>query len=183
MPDGFDTRAARRAVFLDRDGVLNAAEMRGGRPYPPTTVANLVLLPGVEEACRRLHCAGFVLVVVTNQPDIARGTMTHADVEAIHTWLSHRLPIDEFVVCPHDDADGCPCRKPRPGMLVSAAARLGIDLASSTTVGDRWRDIAAGRQAGTRTVWLDRGYAERTPDSPNLRVGELIDAVEWIVRR
>jgi D-glycero-D-manno-heptose 1,7-bisphosphate phosphatase len=170
------------AVFLDRDGVLNAARVVDGRPYPPERPEDVELLPGVEAACRALSAAGCKLIVITNQPDIARGTARAEDVAAINAALAERLGLDEVVVCPHDDADDCPCRKPRPGMIVDAAARWDIDLARSVTVGDRWRDVAAGRAAGTRTVFLDRRYAERLPDAPDVTVRELEESVPWILR-
>lgn len=167
------------AAFLDRDGVLIAARVVDGRPYPPEDV---VLLPGVAEACRALSGAGLKLIVVTNQPDVARGTVSLAAVEAINDRLRAALPLDEVVVCPHDDPDGCDCRKPRPGMITQAAARWDVDLERSVTVGDRWRDVEAGRCAGTRTVFVDRGYAERSPAQPDLTVSELEASVTWIIR-
>jgi len=169
-------------VFLDRDGVLNAAVVRGGRPYPPASVAELTLLPGVRDACRVLKAAGFLLIGVTNQPDIARGSTPAETVAAINNALQAELDIDEFGVCPHDDADGCDCRKPKPGLLLRAAARFDIDLSGSFMVGDRWRDIEAGRRAGCRTVFIDYGYDERRPDSPDLVTGSLADIVPELVR-
>src|SRR5439155_24902608 len=107
------------AVFLDRDGVLNRAVVRQGKPYPPASVEELEILPGVPEALSRLKAAGYSLVVVTNQPDVARGVTTRAMVEEMHRFLAERLPIDEFRVCMHDDWDNCECRKPRPGLLLA----------------------------------------------------------------
>ena len=121
---------ARRAVFLDRDGVLNAAVVRDGLPHPPGSVDEVEVLPGAEDACSRLRAAGFDLVVVTNQPDIARGTQTLEVVHRINNALLAALPLDEVVICPHDDADGCDCRKPKPGMLMAAAQRRGIALSA-----------------------------------------------------
>jgi D-glycero-D-manno-heptose 1,7-bisphosphate phosphatase len=173
--------APRRAVFLDRDGVLNEAVVVGGRPHPPDSVADLVLTPGVEEACAELRGAGFLLIVVTNQPDIARRTRDRATVDAINDELCRRLGLDDVLVCPHDDEDGCPCRKPRPGLLLEAAARWGVPLAESVMVGDRWRDVDAGRSAGCRTVLLARDYDERPAASADLVTGTLHDAVPWII--
>lgn len=172
---------SRAAVFLDRDGVLSAPVVHDGRPYPPSTAEDLALLPGAAEACRLLAEAGLALIVITNQPDIARGTMRPATVAAINERLMEQLELDEVVVCPHDDADGCACRKPKPGMLIEASERWRIDLASSVTVGDRWRDVDAGRAAGTRTVFVDRCYNERGPEAPDLTVGELHESVPWIL--
>jgi D-glycero-D-manno-heptose 1,7-bisphosphate phosphatase len=167
----------RPAVFLDRDGVLNEAPVVNGTPHPPATPAELRVIPSAIGACRRLKEAGYVLVVVTNQPDIARGTETMAGAQALNNAVAVEMPIDEFVICPHDDADGCPCRKPLPGMLLDAAGRMGLDLAHSFMVGDRWRDIEAGRRAGCTTVLVDRGYTERKPQDPDIVVNELVEAV------
>jgi D-glycero-D-manno-heptose 1,7-bisphosphate phosphatase len=172
----------RRAVFLDRDGVLNAAVVRDGVPHPPAGAEELEMLPGVEEACARLRGAGYDLVVVTNQPDIARGTQTAEAVERINNVLVEALPLDEVVVCPHDDADDCPCRKPKPGMLVDAAGRRGLDLAASFMVGDRWRDVEAGRRAGCKTIFVDRGYDQGLAQ-PDVTVSDLGEAAAWILGR
>jgi D-glycero-D-manno-heptose 1,7-bisphosphate phosphatase len=174
----------RRAVFLDRDGVLNEPILRDGRPYPPSGLHELTLVPDAEAALARLKQCGFFLVVVTNQPDVARGTSTRADVERIHRHLASHLPLDDFFTCYHDDSDRCDCRKPLPGLLVKAAARYGIDLARSYMVGDRWRDIEAGQAAGCRTVWIDHGYRERGPSRPpDARVRSIGEAAAWIVEQ
>jgi D-glycero-D-manno-heptose 1,7-bisphosphate phosphatase len=169
-------------VFLDRDGVLNAAVIREGRPYPPSRAEDVVVLPGVREACEQLRAGGFELVVVTNQPDVARGTQTLEAVHRIHVVLAGVLAVDEFVVCPHDDADACACRKPKPGMLVDAAQRRGIDLEASYMVGDRWRDVEAGKNAGCRTLFIDRSYREKQPEAPDQTVQDLREAAFWILR-
>jgi len=172
---------SRPAVFLDRDGVLNEPVVRRGRPRPPETTAALRVLPGVREVCRELSGAGLALVCVTNQPDIARGTQDLATVTAMNEHLRALLGLDEVVVCPHDDDDGCVCRKPRPGMILDAARRLHLDVSHSITIGDRWRDIEAGRAAGTWTVLVDYSYTERRPDHPDLIVKGLEEAVPWII--
>lgn len=160
----------RPAVFLDRDGTLNVQFVRNGKPYPPQTVAEFHLYDGVIEACAQLKSAGYVLVVATNQPDVGRGQQQQPVVEAMHDRLRALLPmIDLIQVCFHGgDAHGqpCACRKPKPGMLTDAAQRLGLDLARSWMVGDRWGDIDAGHAAGCRTVFIDRGYSERAPSKP-----------------
>jgi D-glycero-D-manno-heptose 1,7-bisphosphate phosphatase len=169
------------AAFLDRDGVLNEPVLRAGRPYPPEAVKDVRVLPGALESCRRLSDAGLKLVCVTNQPDIARGTQDSATVAAINEYVRELLNLDEVVVCPHDDVDGCDCRKPLPGMILEAATRLDLDVSRSVTVGDRWRDVEAGRAAGTWTVFVDYGYNERQPDGPDLIVKDLKEAVPWII--
>jgi D-glycero-D-manno-heptose 1,7-bisphosphate phosphatase len=165
------------AVFLDRDGVLNEAPVVAGTPHPPARPSELRVIRSAADACRRLREAGYVLVVVTNQPDVARGTESLEGVQALNDAVAAEMPIDEFVICPHDDSDGCACRKPLPGMLLDAAGRLGLDLEHSFMVGDRWRDIEAGRRAGCTTAFVDRGYTERKPEDPDIVVNELVEAV------
>ncbi len=174
----------RAAVFLDRDGVLNAMRLGpDGVPRPPATAADLVVLPRVPQAIVRLRALGFDLIVVTNQPDIARGTQTREQAVAINERLRTELGLDDVRMCAHDDADACGCRKPAPGLLVLAAAERGVDLTRSYMVGDRWRDVEAGRRAGCRTVLLDSGYAEGVPSSPDHRAADLWEAVRWIEQR
>ena len=172
----------RRAAFLDRDGVLTRAFVREGKPYPPASLAELEILPGVAQALQRLHAAGVLNVVVTNQPDVALGTQRREVVEAINERLSRQLPLDAVKVCYHADAEGCACRKPRPGMLLEAARELGIDLARSFMVGDRWRDVCAGNAAGCQAFFVDCGYAEARPVAPFVAVKSLSDAVDRILR-
>lgn len=172
--------AVSRAVFLDRDGVINRPVIRDGKPFPPSSAAELEILPDAPAALSRLRNAGFRLVVVTNQPDVARGTRSREEVERIHAALKSRLPLDGIRTCYHDDPDGCACRKPKPGLLVDAAREMGVDLKASYMVGDRWRDIEAGRSAGCATVFIDRGYTERRPSGYNVRVESLAEAAEWI---
>jgi len=173
--------SGQRAVFLDRDGVINQAIVRGGKPYPPANVDELVMQADAPAALQTLKQAGFLLLVVTNQPDIARGKQTLAAVEAIHQALQKALPLDDFFLCPHDDRDHCACRKPRPGLLLMGAAKYQVDLSRSFMVGDRWRDIEAGAQAGCATVWIDFGYREkRSSIQPSATVNSLRAAVDWI---
>lgn len=171
----------RRAVFLDRDGVINRALVRDGKPYPPTDLAEMEILPGVGAAMSALHAAGWMLVVVTNQPDVARGTTPRANVEAINHYLQQQLPIDEFRTCFHDSNDGCRCRKPLPGALQDSAKANNIDLAASYMVGDRWRDTEAGASAGCKTIFIDYGYDEKQPQTTDFRVQSLAEAANIIL--
>jgi D-glycero-D-manno-heptose 1,7-bisphosphate phosphatase len=171
---------SRPAVFLDRDGVINRAEIRDGTPRPPMGLEDFVLLPGVVEAVHLLRQAGFAIVIVTNQPDVARGDQRRSVVEAMNELVHDALKPDRIEVCYHDEADGCGCRKPAPGMLLAAAAELALDLSASFMVGDRWRDIDAGHRAGCRTIFVDRGYPERQPAAPDAVVPDLPAAVAWI---
>ena len=171
---------ARHAVFLDRDGVINRAILRAGKPHPPAALDEVEILPGTRPALEKLHSEGFLLVVVTNQPDVARGSQTRENVEAIHSFLGTRLPIDQFRVCYHDDRDDCACRKPAPGLILEAAQQENIDLAHSYMIGDRWRDVEAGKRAGCKTIFIDYGYSEMQPEAPDFRVHTLSEAVEII---
>ena len=171
---------SRPAVFLDRDGVLNEAFVRDGVPTPPRSVDEFRVLPDAPRACSDLKRAGFVLVVVTNQPDVARGTLSAAEVDRIHERLRSQVPLDEICVCLHDDSDVCTCRKPRPGMLLDAAERLNLDLARSACVGDRWRDVEAARRAGVKAVFVERHYGERQPVDADVAVANLAEAAAWI---
>ncbi|MBM3784022.1 MAG: HAD-IIIA family hydrolase [Acidobacteria bacterium] len=171
-----------RAVFLDRDGVLNQAVVREGKPYPPSDASAMRLTDGAGAALARLKALGYLLIVVTNQPDLARGTQLAANMEGIHESLRQQLPLDAFFVCPHDGPDHCACRKPKPGLIQQAQAEYGIELASSYLIGDRWRDIDAARAAAVRSIWIDYGYAERGPSAaPAATVKSLPEAVDWIV--
>ncbi len=174
----------RRAVFLDRDGVLNRPTVRDGKPYPPTCAEELVLLPRVKEACARLRDAGYLLVVVTNQPDVGRGTLTKEIVEGMHARLRALLPLADVRVCYHaggGHGQPCKCRKPQPGLVLAAAADLNIDLKESYLVGDRWRDVECGKRAGVRTVFLDWGYDEFLAQKPDFRAADLLHAVDSII--
>jgi D-glycero-D-manno-heptose 1,7-bisphosphate phosphatase len=166
----------RSAVFLDRDGVINRAFVRDGTPHPPDSLRDLEILPHVPEALSALKAQGYSLVVVTNQPDVARGAASRELVDSIHERLRGDLGLDGIFTCFHDDADECDCRKPKPGLLFRAAHDLGIDLTSSFMVGDRWRDVEAGRRAGCRTLFVDRGYRESLTHSCDFRVGSLLEA-------
>jgi len=173
-----------RAVFLDRDGVINRALERDGKPYPPTTLAEFEILPDVSDACARLKAAGFLLIVATNQPDVGRGTLKPEVVEKIHAHLLAQLPIERVEVCfhPGKGLSDCHCRKPKPGMLLRAAKELNIDLTQSWMVGDRWRDVDCGHAAGCRTVFLDYGYAEELRQKPDFSARNLAEAADIILR-
>ena len=172
------------AVFFDRDGVLNHAVVREGKPYPPRDLSEFEIVDHAREDLLLLKEMGFVLVVVTNQPDIARGTQTQREVDAMNELLCRELPLDDVLVCPHDSMDECDSRKPSPGLLHSAAGRYGLDLQKSFLIGDRWRDIDAGHAAGCTTILIDYGYEERGPTKePALRVRSLGEAVSFIASR
>jgi D-glycero-D-manno-heptose 1,7-bisphosphate phosphatase len=173
----------RRAVFLDRDGVISRSLVRGGLPFAPIALSDFEILPEASEACRRLKQADFLLIVVTNQPEVGRGTMKRETVEAMHAKMLGALPIDRVEVCYHPGhgMSHCDCRKPKAGLLLKAARELDIELARSWMVGDRWRDIDCGFAAGCRTVFIDRGYAESLRRTPDFRAKDLAQAADAIL--
>jgi len=172
----------RPAIFLDRDGVLSAAILRDGRPYAPTRIEDFEILPDAGRDAKRLKDAGYLLVVATNQPDIARGLVARATVDAMHDRLRTEIPLDDVYVCECIEGPDCPCYKPKPGMLLAAAKKWGIDLRHSYMVGDRWRDIGAGKAAGCRTILIDRGYwGDRPAETPDMVVSSLSEACACIL--
>ncbi|CAN5709791.1 HAD family hydrolase [soil metagenome] len=172
---------SKRAVFLDRDGTITFAPVVDGKPGAPASVEEMVVLDGVPEALASLRAAGYVLICVTNQPDVSRGKQTREVVDAMNAKLMRELPLDAMYCCFHDDADNCDCRKPKPGMLLQGAREHDIDIAQSFMVGDRWRDIEAGIAAGCRTAFIDYHYAERQPASCDVRVASFAEAARWIL--
>ena len=173
----------RKAVFFDRDGVLNEAVVRDGKPYPPGSLLEMRVFPDAAAALQLLKDHGFLLIVVTNQPDVGRGTQSRETVEEMHRAMRTVLPLDDIRVCYHSGSEGCQCRKPLPGLLLQAAEDRGISLAESFLIGDRWRDIDAGHAAGCKTILIDYGYAEQQPAAPpEARVPSLGDAVRWVLK-
>jgi len=172
----------RKAIFLDRDGVLNRTDVRNGKPYAPERVEDFELLTGTYKAVCALKDAGYILVVVTNQPDVGNGKVERSIVESMNKMLMTWLPLDVVKTCIHKQTDGCSCRKPMPGMLLEAARELGINLRESYMVGDRAGDIAAGKAAGCRTIFIDQGYGpDEKSDLGDFSVSSLSEAVNIIL--
>ena len=169
-----------KAVFLDRDGVVNKAFVVNGLPKPPRTIREVEILPGVQRAVSILRQLNFEIVIVTNQPDAARGLVTVESVVEINDYLKLELGIAHVYTCFHDDTDECNCRKPQPGLILRAAKDLAIDLSASSLVGDRWRDISAGQAAGCETYFIDNLYSEEQPRKPYTTVSSLLEAVELL---
>lgn len=170
-----------KAVFLDRDGVINQLIIRNGKAQAPYTLEEFALFPGVEQACLDLKAAKFLLVVVTNQPDVSRGWTTVESVDLINGKIRELLPIDAIEICFHTDVDQCHCRKPLPGMLVEASKRLNIDLTRSFMVGDRYGDIAAGIKAGCTTILVGPGDQQGNHPDPHFRAPSLWESSRWIL--
>jgi D-glycero-D-manno-heptose 1,7-bisphosphate phosphatase len=175
-------RRTHRAVFLDRDGVIVVPEFREGRSFAPTTLDAFRFYESAPECLKSLKEAGFLLVVVTNQPDAGKGIVSYSVLNEMHRRMCEALPIDDVQVCTHSRQDDCFCRKPRPGMLTTAAAVLGIALDRSFMIGDRESDVAAGRAAGCRTVFIDLDYAaEPKPNDADFFVRSLEEATACIL--
>lgn len=172
---------AKRAVFLDRDGVLVVPEFRGGRSFAPTGLEDYRFYADAPQALSRLKMVGFTLVVVTNQPDVGNGLLSQAVADEMHERLRNAMPVDMVKACFHAQTANCDCRKPKPGMLMEAARELGIDLKQSYMVGDRASDIEAGEAAGCRTVFIDLEYSERRPAAPTFTVRSVAEAADRIL--
>lgn len=166
----------RKAVFLDRDGVLNRAFVHNGKPKPPLLLSQVEILPGVEDAISILKKMNYILIVITNQPDIARGVISKSESDEINSYLKSILSLDEIYTCEHDDIDNCECRKPKPGAIHRAAYLHNINLSKSYMIGDRWRDIEAGFRSGCKTIFIDYGYKEKQPSNYEFKVFSLYDA-------
>src|SRR5436305_10141958 len=178
-------QVTRRAVFLDRDGVINRAVVRNGKPHPPSSPTDFKLYGDVVDGCARLKTASFLLVVITNQPDVGRGTQSREAVEAMHLKLQSALPsLDRIEICYHGGeryGQPCDCRKPRPGLILGAVAELNIDPKTSYVIGDRWRDVDCARAAGCRAIFIQRGYKEKLREPPDFTVANFNDAVSAVL--
>lgn len=172
------------AVFLDRDGVINRAIIRDGKPYPPANLEDLVFFPGTFEAIQSLRSSGYIVIVVTNQPDVAKDVQSKEVVESIHGIIRQHLQVDDIKVCYHVDEDKCGCRKPKPGMILDAAQEYSIDLAGSYMIGDRWRDIKAGKAAGCKTILIRPEVSYNEPQSQGMDavVDSLYAAAAFILK-
>lgn len=171
----------RKAVFLDRDGVLNSAIVKNNKPYPPASLNELYIPDDVPHGLAALKAAGYVLIGATNQPDVARGTTPRELVESINARVMQVCALDDIRVCYHDDLHNCHCRKPLPGLIIEAANDHAIDLKNSIMIGDRWKDIEAGQKAGCKTIWLNQNYAEKSPEAPDFIATSFREAIEWIL--
>lgn len=177
---------AERAVFLDRDGVINRVAVRDGLPYPPSCLEEFEVYEDVPQGCARLKAAKFLLVVITNQPDVGRGTQSRETVEAMTLRMQSILPtLDRTEICYHGGehyGQPCSCRKPLPGLILRAAADLNIDARRSYVIGDRWRDVDCARAAGCQAIFIQRGYKEALRQKPDFTVSSFHEAVNAVLR-
>ena len=170
----------RKAIFLDRDGVINKIFIKNNLPFSPPTFDLLEILPGVKESILRLKKLNFVCLVVTNQPDVSRGKIEKKIVIKMNNYLKDEIKLDDIFVCYHDDADNCKCRKPKPGLLLEACKKWNIDLKRSYMIGDRWKDIEAGKSAGCKTIFIDCNYKETKPRNPDFISDSLLNSAHII---
>ena len=166
----------KKAVFLDRDGVINKAFIKNGLPESPNSLSELEILPGVKESILRLKKLNFICLVVTNQPDVQRGKIKKNTIIKMNNFLKKKIELDDIFVCYHDDQDKCNCRKPKPGLLLQAKKKWNVDFKKSFIVGDRWRDIQAGKKVGCKTIFLDYKYKDIKPKNPDFVTDTLANA-------
>lgn len=172
----------KKALFIDRDGVINKSIIRNGKPYAPINFLEFEMLDGVEEAFYLLKKSEYMSIIVTNQPDIASGKQTLLSLNKLHNYLQEKYSIDLIRVCPHKEEDGCDCRKPKPGMIISASKKLNININFSYMIGDRWTDILCGQRAGCKeNFYIDNNYSEKKPDKPFTHVPSLLHCVRKIL--
>lgn len=172
----------RKAIFLDRDGVINIPLIREGKSFAPRTVRDFKFYPDMSAILKNLKSLDFLLIIVTNQPDIGNGLVDIRVVEAMHKTINQQLPIDHIEMCPHSQKDECECRKPKPGMLLQSALRFNINLRESIMIGDRWSDIEAGQKAGCKSIFIDRHYHEQRPNGSYLTVESLQEAAYYLLK-
>lgn len=175
-------RAANRAVFLDRDGVIVVPEFRDGRSFAPRRLEDYRFYADARDSLRQLKAAGYLLIVVTNQPDVGNGLVLPEVLEEMHRRLLAEFPIDQVKVCLHRQNELCECRKPAPKLLLDAAHEFNIDLTASYMIGDRAGDIEAGRAAGCRTVFIDLGYTAPPPDYSTFWARSLGEATDLVLQ-
>ena len=166
----------RRAIFLDRDGVLNETIIKEKEITSPLKLDELKIFPDAKETLLTFKKCGYLLIMVTNQPDIARNKNTKKNVEEINDCLKNYLKLDDVCVCYHDDKDFCNCRKPKSGMLIEASKKHNIDLPKSFIIGDRWRDVEAGKNVKCKTIFIDFKYQEKLKNKPDYIITNIADA-------
>ena len=178
---GVSSKVKNKAIFLDRDGVLNKSIIVNNLPFPPSNINEMEILPGVYEGIQLLKHSGFKLIVITNQPDVARGITDIEVVNELNNFILHELKIDEIKCCFHDDSDNCQCRKPKPGMILDAANEWNIDLSISYLIGDRWRDIETAKNTKLTTILIDYEYNEKKVNA-DFKCNNFEQAVNFVLK-
>jgi D-glycero-D-manno-heptose 1,7-bisphosphate phosphatase len=169
-----------KAIFLDRDGVINNIIVNKGLPSSPSKFEEFKILPGVRESISKLKKLNFYCILVTNQPDVSRGKIKKEIVDKMNEYIKKELDLNDVFVCFHDDEDNCKCRKPKPGLILDATKKWNINLKKSYMIGDRWKDIDAGTKSGCKTIFIDNKYNESIKSKPNFVSKDLLNAVKII---
>ena len=163
----------KKAIFLDRDGIINRVKLLEGKPYPPSDLSEFIIMSNIKEFLELSHKNNYLNIIITNQPDVSRGKIAASAVEEINSFIRAKLKIDDIYTCFHDDKDFCACRKPKPGNIIKAALNYQIDLSNSYMIGDRWRDIESGENAGCKTIYVDYNYKETKPTTYDFKVNSV----------
>ena len=172
-----------KAVFLDRDGVINKTIIIDGKSYAPRLLKDFKIFPKVKSDVKKLKNNGFKVFVITNQPDIGNKLLKKKTLNEMHSLLKTKVSIDKIYYCPHTRSDRCKCRKPKPGMIIKASNESNIYLKESYMVGDRKIDIDAGLKAGCKTIFVNNNYYEKKPTKQEKTVKSLHAAVRYILKK
>ena len=173
-----------KAFFFDRDGILNKSLIINRKPYSPKFPSELVLNYQLVKFINKLKKEGYLIIVVSNQPDIKSGKLTKFSLKIMNSIIKKYFNVDDIYICPHGKNDDCECRKPKPGMLLEASKKWNIELKKSFLIGDRWKDIAAGSIMNCTTIFIDYNYNEPKPKNCSykfLSISEMIKSIERII--
>ncbi len=151
-----------KAVFLDRDGVINSVANRNG--FSPRSFKDFEILPGVKETIDKFKELGYLVFIITNQPDIARNLMQIEELEKMHSLVNEQFNIDDIEICPHENEDNCSCRKPKPGMIFNLAEKWNVDVLESVFIGDSKKDYKAAKAANIKFLYVRHDYNEEIED-------------------
>jgi len=170
----------RKAIFLDRDGTLNKAYIENGLPISPSSLNKFKIIKGVKKSINRLKKLNFLCILITNQPDVFRGKISKKTVVKMNSYIKKKIKLDDMFVCYHDNEHNCSCRKPKPGLLVKASKKWKIDLNKSFMIGDRWKDILAGKKVGCKTIFINNNYKNDKKVKADFTFKSLLKAVNKI---
>ena len=168
----------KRAVFIERDSILNEVRSGPKQQIPPMGLEDFKIISEAAEPLKKLKAVGFVLIATTNQPGLSRGDQSRRELDRMHDMLRRSFPLDDIMLCPHDEADQCPCRKPRPGLLIEAAFKWHLNLDHSFVVSDKWQDAEAARSAGCTSLLVNSPWIKQVHRDfvlPNL--GSIVDKI------
>ncbi len=170
----------KKCIFLDRDGVINRSNVKNGKPYAPLRFENFIFLPKVKKSIHQLKKLGFLVILITNQPDISKKKLKISTLDKMNDKIYRNLDVDDIFFCIHSSEDNCNCRKPKTGMLLESQKKYNINLNKSFMIGDRKKDIDSGIKAGCKTIFINRNYNEERPTRQNYTTTSLYKAVEYI---